>query len=485
MLNIIVYTIIVMTIKSEFINRESELKYLNEEYEKGNFRFISVIGRRRLGKTRLIRKFLEDKNDFSYLLVPELNDLEVRLEIAKSFHEKFGLSFLGTPSWDELFEKLFQLSEKKHLILVFDEFQRFFDINKSIFSYLQKHIDSYATESKLFFIVSGSSIGMMHRIFDHAAPLYGRRTGQLDFESFRFYALKEWFPELSPADRVHIYAIYGGTPKYLEEVESRTLAESLKKILSRTSLLYSEPEILLKTEVQDSNTYFNIMKVIASGTTTPSEIAVASGIKSTSIDYFLTVLRNDMDLVFRETPVCEKKTTKKSIYLIKDNFFKFWFRFIYPNYSELELGNTDFVLSKIEAELDRFTGPPFEEITRQFLIALNHQKKLPFTFGKIGKQWGKFRGEAGRNTYEIDLAALNENTKEILFCECKWQKQPVGAEVLEGLVEKAKLVDWYREERKEYFAVMAREGFTEEAKRFAKGRQMLLFSLKDLDTVNE
>ncbi|MGB9939011.1 ATP-binding protein [Methanosarcina sp.] len=474
-----------MTIKSEFINRESELKYLNEEYEKDNFRFISVIGRRRLGKTRLIRKFLEDKNDFSYLLVPELNDLEVRLEIAESFHEKFGLNFLGTPSWDELFEKLFQFSEKKRIILVFDEFQRFFDINKSIFSYLQKQIDSYAAESKLFFIVSGSSIGMMHRIFDHAAPLYGRRTGQLGFEAFRFYTLKEWFPEFSPANRVHIYAIYGGTPKYLEEVESRILAESLKKILSRTSLLYSEPENLLKTEVQDSNTYFNIMKVIAAGTTTPSEIAVASGIKPTSIDYFLTVLRDDLDLIVREIPVCERKTTKKSIYLIKDNFFKFWFRFIYPNYSELELGNTDLVLSKIEAELDRFTGPAFEEITRQFLIALNHQKKLPFTFGKIAKQWGKFRGEPGKNTYEIDLAALNENTKEILFCECKWQKQPVGTEVLEGLIEKAKLVDWYREERKEYFAVMAREGFTNEAKRFAKGKGMLLFSLEDLDTVNE
>ena len=174
---------------------------------------------------------------------------------------------------------------------------------------------------------------MMHRIFDHAAPLYGRRTGQLIFEPFRFYSLKEWFPNYSPVEKVHIYTIYGGTPKYLEEVEHKNLAESLKKILNRTSLLYSEPETLLKTEVQDSNTYFNILKVIASGTTTPSEIATASGIKPTSIDYFRTVLRNDLDLVRRETPVCEKKPTKKSIYLIKDNFFKFWFRFIYPNYS--------------------------------------------------------------------------------------------------------------------------------------------------------
>lgn len=158
-----------MTIKSEFINREKELEYLNREYEKGDFHFISVIGRRRLGKTRLIREFLEDKNDFCYLLLPELNDEEVRLEIAANFYEKFGLNFLGTPSWEELFEKLFRFSENKRIILVFDEFQRFSDINKSIFSYLQKQIDRYAGSSKLFFIISGSSIGMMYRIFDHAA----------------------------------------------------------------------------------------------------------------------------------------------------------------------------------------------------------------------------------------------------------------------------------------------------------------------------
>ena len=472
-----------MTIKSEFINRERELEYLEDEHGKGDFRFISVIGRRRLGKTRLIREFLEGKSGFCYLLVPELKDEEVRLEIAANFHEKFGLSFLGTPSWDELFEKLFQLSEQKRLILVFDEFQRFFDINKSIFSYLQKQIDHYAASSKLFLIVSGSSIGMMHRIFDHAAPLYGRRTGQLSFEPFKFYALRQWFPNLPPDDRVYIYTVYGGTPKYLEEAEHRNIRANLQKILNKTSLLYSEPEILLKTEVQESNTYFNILKVIASGTTRPTDIANASGIKPTSIDYFLNVLINDLDLIRKETPVCDKKPSKKSIYLIKDNYFKFWFRFIYPNYSELELGNTDRVLSKIETEMDRFTGPSFEEISKQFLIELNRQGKLPFTFGKIGKQWGKFRGEAGKNTYEIDLAALNESTKEILFCECKWQKQKVDVDVLEELVEKAKFVDWYGEERKEYFAVVSRKGFTKKAMGLAREKGFLLFSLKDFDNV--
>ena len=195
-LNIIVYTIIVMTIKTDFINRKDELKYLKEEYDKQDFRFISVTGRRRLGKTRFIQEFLKNKPDYSYFLVPELNDMDIRLELSRRFHENFGLSFIGSPSWNEIFENLFVHSQNKRIVVVFDEFQRFFDINKGVFSLLQAFIDKYGNNSKMFLIVSGSSIGMMHKIFDHVSPLYGRRSGQLYFQPFNFFALKDWFPTL-------------------------------------------------------------------------------------------------------------------------------------------------------------------------------------------------------------------------------------------------------------------------------------------------
>lgn len=472
-----------MTIKTGFVNRKTELEYIEREFGKGDFRFISIIGRRRLGKTRFIGEFLKDKSGFCYILVPELNDPDVRLEVARSFYEKFGISFFGTPSWDEIFEKLFRYSLKERVIVVFDEFQRFARINKGIFSYLQKNIDRYASQSGLFLLVSGSSIGMMQEIFEHAAPLYGRRTGQMGFESFRFFALEDWFPELSVEDRVYIYAIYGGTPKYLEEIESGELRENLGKLLSRTGVLYNEPETLLKTEISESNTYFNILKNISAGTARPSEIAEKSGIKATSIDYYLKVLINDLDLVKKEVPVCEKKASRKGIYLMNDSFFRFWFRFVYPNLSELEIGNPGRLLDKIDAELDTFTGQAFEEISRQFLIELNRAGKLPFTFGKIGRQWGKFQGEAGKNTYEIDLAALNENTKEILFCECKWQKQKIGPEVLAQLIEKAKYVNWHDKDRKEYFAVISRAGFTEKAEMFAEEKGVFLFTPEDFEGI--
>ena len=483
MLNIIVYTIIVVTIKTQFINRKSELEYIENEYSKHDFRFISIIGRRRLGKTRFIQQFLETRHDHCYLLVPELNDPDVRLEVARSFHEHFGLSFMGTPSWDEIFEKLFQYSQDNRIVVVFDEFQRFSNINSSIYSYLQKHIDKYATSSKMFLVVSGSSIGMMHKIFDHASPLYGRRTGQLDLEPFRFFALNDWFPNFSLESRVHTYAVYGGTPKYLEDVEHEDIMDNVNRLLTRTSVLYNEPENLLKTKISDSNTYFNILKDISRGVSRPSEIATSSGIKPTSIDYFLNVLIRDMDLIKKEIPVTDKKSSKKGIYLVKDDFFRFWFRFVYPNYSELEIGNTQHVLEKIGSELNTFTGHAFEEITKQFLVELNTKGRLPFTFGKIGRQWGKFRGEKGKNTYEIDLVAINENTHEILFCECKWQIQKTDIGVLEDLVDRSGFVDWHNKNRTEYFTVVSRSGFTENARNYAKRHGFLLFTLQDLDTI--
>lgn len=483
MLNIIVDTIIVMTIKTDFINRKGELKYLKEEYDKQDFRFISVIGRRRLGKTRFIQEFLKNKPNYSYFLVPELNDMDIRLELSRKFHENFGLSFIGTPSWNEIFENLFVHSQNNRIIVVFDEFQRFFDINKGVFSLLQEFIDKYGKDSKMFLIVSGSSIGMMHKIFDHASPLYGRRSGQLYFQPFNFFALKDWFPNY-PIDRlVEIYAIYGGTPKYLEDVESEDIMANIQRMLSKTSVLYNEPEILIKTEISDSHSYFNILKHISQGVSKSSEIASCSDLKTTSIDYYLNILINDMDILKKETPISKKQKSKKSIYLMRDNFFRFWFRYIYPNYSEIEIGNTSRIMEKIDAELSTFIGQPFEDISQQFLIELNRSNKLPFVFGKIGRQWGKFKGEKGKNVYEIDIVALNENTKDILFCECKWKNKKTDVGVLEDLQNKSRFVDWYNKERKEHFAVISRSGFTNEAQIFAKQNGFLLFELDDFGKV--
>lgn len=471
-----------MTIK--FINREDELDYLKKEYAQASFRFISITGRRRVGKTRLVEEFLKGKDKASYFLLQELNDSESRLSLAERLHKDLGFSFLGTPAWDDIFETLFKESEKIRIVFVIDEFQRFLNINKAVPSIIQKYIDKFNKNSKLFFIVMGSSIGMMHKIFDHSSALYGRRTGQIYVQPLRISALKEWFPNLPIEKRIKIYSIFGGTPKYLEEVEKTdSVLENIKnKILSKSSILYNEPENLIKTELPDSATYLNILKLIAQGKTKSSEIADALTIKSTSISYFLNILKNDLDIIKKEVPVTEAKPekSKKTVYSIKDNYFKFWFKYIHPNSSDIEIENTGWLFKKIEQEIPKFIGEAFEEICKEILIKLNNDKNLPFLFSKIGRWWGQYYDPLTKNkkSAEIDIIAFNYQIKKIIFVECKWKEDIDAEEILKQLKEKSKYVDWSKKNREEYFCIIAKS-----FKKKVKEENVLLFDLEDIEKI--
>ena len=469
-----------MTIINRFIDRQEELSYLNQEYSSAGFKFISLIGRRRMGKTRLIEEFIKNKPDAVYFLVQELDDKELRLAFAKRLHRELNISFFGTPSWDTIFEEIFKASENTRIILVFDEFQRFLGINKSVPSILQGLIDTHARKSELFLIVTGSSIGMMHKLFDYASPLYGRRTGQLYIQPLKPFYLNEWFPHIPLKKIVEIYSVFGGTPKYLEDADpDKSIMDNItSSILDKKSILYSEPEILIKTELPNSATYFNILKLISEGKTKPVEIAGSLSIKQTSLGYFLGVLEKDMELIKREVVVTEKKArTKKSIYIMNDPFFKFWFRYVYPYKSDIEIGNADYVTEKIEKSLNSFIGHAFEDICKHILLAMNKESgMLPFKISKIGKWWGYKRDDGARKELEIDIVGINNETKDILFVECKWKENVDAKKIIDGLKEKTEFVDWHNTNRNEYYAVFAKsfkERITEPG--------IMLFDIKDIE----
>lgn len=457
-----------------FINRKKDLRYLEDELKSGNFKFISIIGRRRTGKTTLIEEFIKNKQNVLYFLVQELNDLDIRLSFAEKLHHKFNLTFLGTPSWDELFEKLFKEAKNKRIMLVFDEFQRFLRINKSVPSILQGYIDTYHKNSRLFLITMGSSIGMMYKLFGYSSALYGRRTGQMFLQPLKLVDLFEWFPKLTMKEIIEIYSVFGGTPKYLQEVNNKeTIIKNIERaIISKRSILYSEPEILIKTELSNAMTYFNILKLIALGRTKAGEIADMLTIKITSIDYFLNILEKDLDLIKKEVPITEKKPekSKKSMYLLKDNFFRFWFKYIYSNLSELEIENTKPVAMKIQKELNQFIGYSFEDIVKEIISQLNDTEFLPFTLQKIGKWWHKDK--------EIDIVALNEEKKEILFGECKWKDKVNIENIFRELKEKSGLVKWNNGKRKEHYVIFARS-----FEKKIKEKNLFLFDLDDLEKI--
>lgn len=473
---IIVITIIVMTIKNRFVDRWDELEYLEKEYGGRGFKFVSVTGRRRVGKTRLIEEFIRGKKRALYFFVPEMNDAEIRLSLAEKMHEAFNMNFIGTPSWEKILGGVFKASEKSRTILVLDEFQRFLKINKSVPSVLQGAVDIYGKKSKLFLVVMGSSIGMMHRMFDHTAALYGRRTGQLDIQPLQPRYIGDWFPGMPLEKMIEIYSVFGGTPRYLEEVDpKKTVMKNIEdKILSKKSTLYSEPEVLIKTELSDSATYFNILKLIAEGKTRPREIAGPLTIKQTSLKYFLNVLENDMGLIKREVIATERSDrSKRAVYKISDNFFRFWFRYVYRYRSDIEIENTDPVAEKIESELNAFVGRSFEDICRNIFLAY---KKLPFRPSAAGRWWGFRRENGERKEMEIDLVALNGQTKEILFGECKWKENVNAEKIFADLKEKSRFVKWNEGTRKEHYVVFAKS-----FRKKSRVPNLTLFDLSDIE----
>ncbi len=453
-----------MTIK--FVNRADELGFLAKEYKTTGFKFLSVIGRRRVGKTALMEKFMSGKRSL-YFFVPDIDDKELRLLFAKSLNEKFGLSFIGEPSWDEIFDRM--LGIKERVIIIIDEFQRFLTINKSVPSILQKHIDNHHKKSEVFLVIMGSSIGMMHKLFDYSAPLYGRRTGQIDLEPFKFKHLFEWFPSVNAEKLMQIYAVFGGTPKYLLEVNAKDLMKSVEAgILSKRGALYNEPEMLIRTELPNPATYFNIMKLIAQGRTKTNEIADMISIKQTSLSYFLTVLEKDMGLIRKENPVTElKPKSKKTLYFISDNFFNFWFRFVYPNMSYLEIENSGPVMESVRSNFAAFAGRAFEGVCKEFLIEANVKGRLPFSATNIGRWWSR--------QDEIDIVAFNKKTKEMLFCECKWKNNVDPNAIISDLKKKSEHIELFKKGRKAYYAVFAKS-FNKKVKE----RDVLLFDVNDI-----
>jgi len=165
--------------------------------------------------------------------------------------------------------------------------------------------------------------------------------------------------------------------------------------------------------------------------------------------------------VKKEHPVLEKPTTKKTIYRIEDNFLRFWFRYVLSHRDELEQGDKKQAIEDIKNTFNVYLGETFEQIGKEMLIHLNSVGKLPFRFHKLGRQWGRISmAEKGHNEYEIDLVAVNDDTNDILFCECKWVDRKVDTDVYYKLVEKAGSVIFHPD-RKEYFALISKSGFTD------------------------
>ena len=462
-----------------FINREQELKTLNEKWQSGIAQFFIIYGKRRVGKTELIKQFIKDKPAL-YFLADKRTTADQLKELGQIVGTYFKDEILiknGFGDWLEAFLYLKTKTADTPLVLAIDEYPYLTENDKSTSSLFQKGWDEYLKNTNIFLILSGSSIAMMEsETLNQSAPLFGRRTGQILVDPLNFSQSRKFFPEKNFSDFLNIYTITGGMPAYLKQfVGGGELSEEIKKnIFIKTAFLYNEIEFTLKEELRETKNYLAILRAIALGKRKLSEIVNEVGLDKATTNKYISVLIN-LRLVEREVPITEDKPEKsrRGLYKISDNFFVFWFQYIFPYKSYLEMDNYDYVLGKmfngssyadnVNSSFKNIVAQVYERVATELLTTW--QNKM-FAFERIGRYWD--------SEQEIDVVGLNSSEKKIIFGECKWTEKPVGTNIYEDLKNKTAKVEWNKGDRKEYYILFSKSGFTEDMLKLAKNDGVFL-----------
>lgn len=398
----------------KFYNRENELNFLKEikDKSKKNAQMTVVIGRRRIGKTLLLRKSTQSEKA-AYFFVAKKSESLLVDEFVQTIKESFEIPIYGEiKTFRALFEMLMDWSAREPFTLILDEFQEFYTIDSSIYSEMQRIWDEKKSESKINLILCGSIYSLMNKIFENQKePLFGRATARIQVKPFEIQVLKnilsDFRPNYEKIDLLSFYAFTGGVAKYVEQfVDAETLEQKamISHMLHENSLFISEGKnVLIEEFGRDYSTYFSILSLIASSKTSRPEI---ESILEMSVGGFLDRLENQFGIIRKVKPLFSKPGGRKFKYRIEDNFLNFWFRFIYKNQSAIEIENFDFVKKILERDLNSYLGHVLE---KYFLQKLKESK----SYSTIGTYWD------GKNENEIDIIAINELEKTVLFAEVK------------------------------------------------------------------
>lgn len=399
-----------------FIGREKELATLNGLYNSDKFEFAVIYGRRRVGKTALISHFIQDKKAI-YFMGVESNEKQNLENFSQAIMEYASGIMPGTlfVSFQAAIEYVFKLCENERLVLVIDEYPYVAKASKSMASTLQMLIDKNKDNSKMMLILCGSSMSYMEdNVLAYKAPLYGRRTAQMKILPFDFEDSCKYFNGFSAEDMALIYGIVGGTPQYLLQMnDSMSVEDNIKNVfLNPASAIFEEPENLLKQEVREPAVYNAIITAVATGSSRMSEIATKIGETTSVCSQYMKNLIN-LGLIRKETPYGEKES-RKSIYAIADNMFRFWYRFIPENNSIISRGATELAYKRIAPNLSDYMGRIFEEICMQYLWKLLLDGEAPVEFSNLGRWWGTDPQE--RIQTEIDIMG-DQDKSTALFGE--------------------------------------------------------------------
>jgi len=460
-----------------FVGRKSELESLNKAYQKDAFQFPVIYGRRRVGKSTLINEFCKGKKTVYFVAIQttakenlEILSAQILTVLAPDAPKN------PFPSFRDAVEYVFQRAKKERIIFAIDEYPYLAKSDNAVSSILQAAIDKHQDDSKLFLILCGSSMSFMEKqVLSIESPLYGRRTSQFKLMPFDYLESSEMFPGFTDEEKIIFYSVTGGIPEYLSRIDSKlSLQENVRELFfSPSGRLFEEPTNLIKQELNIPETYNAIIAAIADGSSKLNEIATKVDIETSQCSKMLATLIS-LGLVCKEYPITETNS-KKSIYLLDDEMFIFWYRFVLPELSRITAGFGETVCEEVfDDQLASHTGRVFEECAKQYMWRALKTKKLPVSFKKIGRWWGSNPKE--RREEEIDFIAFSGD--KAIFGECKWKNSKIGEDVLSDLIRKSALLKQFKEN---YYMLFSKSGFTSTLKDKALNQDnILLIGLNEL-----
>ena len=458
------------------LGRVEESSYLNELYESSKFEFLVMYGRRRVGKTTLLQEFSKQTNTI-FFPAREKNDALNLEDFSKAIQLHLDRQFISSfKSWEDAFSYIGNKIQDR-IALVIDEFPYIIEENPSVKSLLQHAIDHSWKNKNIFLILCGSSVSVMeNEIMGRKSPLHDRQTATLEIPPFDYLESSNFFPNYSNEDKLIAYGILGGIPRYLEAFDAnKSIEENItSKIIRNGAYLYEEPDNLLKAELRETNTYNSILSAISNGRNRIIEIADFIHEDQTKVSKYLSTLQT-LRLIEKRVPCGESDKSKKSIYVIKDNFLKFWFRYEFTNNAYYAMLGPKDAASEIMSDISNLMGEVIEGICKEYLIHQAKRRKLPFIPFTIGKWWGN--NSVIKAQDDVDVLAIDRSGKKAIFMECKFTSSPMPLEEYNDLLNATKAFPNIEEC---YLYFVSKSGYTEPVKRQAELEHAVLLTIDDL-----
>ena len=464
------------------IGRESELEKLENLNNSNKFEFLVLYGRRRVGKTTLLTEFATRHNCLFFSAQDKNSTLNIQ-EFAKQMKDYFKMDYMPTAeNWSNLISQLTEKIEMKlnkqpneKVCIIIDEFPFIAKEYPTIKSILQHTIDHIWQKLNIFLILCGSSVSfMINEVLGYSSPLYGRRTANLELEPLNYLKASQFFPNYSNIDKITSYCILGGIPYYLKTFSDKlSIKQNISNsILEDISILREEPLLLLKQEFREPTIYNSIIEAIATGSSKFNEISQKIKEDTSKCSIYIKNLQ-EVRIITKQIPYGEKQNAKKSIYYLSDSLFRFWYKYVFANTSNLLLLGANEYANQIINDISSVLGIAFENVCLQYLIELAHRNKLPFIPNGIGKWWGN--NPKTKKQDDIDIMGLKDNKG--IFCECKFKNEKFDLSEFKDLICASEIFPNITEK---YYYIFVKSGYTEAVIEESKKYNVKLLTIDDL-----